>query len=51
MSFLSNNVIYDPSNLDFCEVENPAAAEKTISAVLKEFKMNKLVDKSEFQTP
>lgn len=33
-----DNIIYDPSNLDFLEVENPALAEKEINSVLRKFK-------------
>ncbi len=33
-----DNIIYDPSNLDFLEVENPALAEKEINSILRKFK-------------
>jgi hypothetical protein len=33
-----DNIIYDPSNLDFHEVENPALAEKEINSILRKFK-------------
>jgi hypothetical protein len=33
-----DNIIYDPSNLDFVEVKNPAMVEKEINSVLRKFK-------------
>jgi len=36
-----DNIIYDPSNLDFHEVKNPAIAEEEINLVLREFKIDR----------